>query len=59
MVAVIYIILGYWATGVVLFQNKIVISTFQSFFIQKLAIGTFFGFILIPLAIIMKILRIR
>lgn len=48
----IYMILGYWAAGRTVYRNKIMIGTFQNIFFRKLLVGFFFGFILIPMAII-------
>lgn len=45
-------ILGYWAAGRTVYRNKIMIGTFQNIFFRKLLVGFFFGFILIPMAII-------
>ena len=58
VILIIYGILGYWATGVVLYKNKIVISSGGSFFGQKLAFGLILGWALIPIAIIRTILGI-
>ena len=54
---IIYAIAGYWAAGVVLYNDKIIVETapFQLFG-RKLIFGVAFGFILIPIAIIKKIL---
>lgn len=54
---IIYIILGYWATGQTIYRNKILIGTWSSILIQRLAVGTFFGFILIPIAILSCLFR--
>lgn len=50
-----YVILSYWAAGVVIYENKIVVHTFGSFFLQRLCYGLFLGVILIPIAIIKKL----
>lgn len=57
MVAVIYLILGYWATGQTIYRNKILIGTGQSIFLQRAIMGFIFGFVLIPVAIIRIILE--
>lgn len=57
IVLVIYLILGYWAVGKTIYRNKILIGTASNIFIQKLAIGMFAGFILIPIAIVMLIIE--
>jgi len=53
---IIYVVAGYWAAGVVFFENKIVFQTkFGELFIKKLALGIFTGIIIIPIAILKKI----
>ncbi len=49
---IIYWVLGFWATGKVLYANKIVISSGTTFFCKKLGIGLFFGWALIPIALL-------
>ena len=58
-IVIIYLILGYWAAGVVLFHNKVLFGSFMGIFSLKLGCGLFFGWILIPLALIMKLLGVR
>ena len=58
MGAIIYLILGYWATGQTIYKNKILIGTGQSIFFQRVAAGFLLGFILIPIASIRLILEI-
>lgn len=53
---VIYAALGYWATGVTIYANKIVFHRFGELFLMRLILGTMFGFVLIPVAIIKKLL---
>lgn len=53
---ILYLILGYWATGVTIYANKIVIHTFGQLFLQRLIWGMLLGWILIPWAIIKKIM---
>lgn len=52
MIVILYIILGYWATGRTIYANKVVIYSGVSFICKKLAIGTVLGWILIPIALI-------
>lgn len=52
MLAVLYFVLGYWATGKTLYANKTVIYSGFSFFFQRLAMGALLGWILIPIALI-------
>ena len=56
---IIYLVLGYWAVGQTIYRNKILIGTASNIFIQKLAIGMIFGFILIPIAIILLLINSR
>lgn len=49
---IVYFALGYWSTGKTIYANKILIGTYQNIFFQRLCIGIFLGFILIPVAII-------
>lgn len=56
LLVLLYVALGYWATGVTIYANKIVIHAFGQLFIQRLILGTLFGWILIPVAIIKSLL---
>ena len=49
---IIYMILGYWATGKTIYADKIVFGTWNGIFIQRVILGTLLGVILIPIAII-------
>ena len=51
----LYAALGYWATGVTIYANKIVIHAFGELFMQRLILGVLFGWILIPVALIKAI----
>lgn len=53
---IIYLIAGYWATGETIYANKVVFYTGISFFITRLAIALLIGWILIPAAIIKRLL---
>lgn len=53
---IIYFIAGYWAVGKTIYANKIVIYTGNALFFKKLFLGMFLGWILIPVAIIKKII---
>lgn len=55
MVFIIYLVLGYWATGKTIYADKIVIYTGISFMCQRIAMGMLFGWILIPVALIKTI----
>ena len=53
---IIYAALGYWAAGVVFYNDKIVVQTMLGqLFITKLTLGIFLGIIIIPIAIIKRI----
>ncbi len=49
---IIYMILGYWATGKTIYRNRILIGTTGGIFLEKLLMGTLLGWALIPWAII-------
>lgn len=55
---IIYLVLGYWATGETLFKNKILIGTPGKVSEERLLFGALLGWILIPVAIIRKIFNI-
>lgn len=52
VIIIIYWIVGYWAAGQTIYANKVVIYTGNAFFLRKAALGLFFGWILIPVAVI-------
>ena len=54
---VLYGILGYWAAGKTVYRNYIMIGDIHSIIAKKLTTGIFFGWILIPIAIIMCIIE--
>lgn len=57
ILVILYMVAGYWATGRTIYRNKILISTrFGGIFFARLFMGTLFGIILIPVAIIMWLL---
>lgn len=55
----LYMLAGYWGAGVVLYGNKVVICTPGTLFAKKVAYGFLFGWLLFPLALIMKLLGMR
>ncbi|MGM9652284.1 MAG: hypothetical protein ACI3XP_01460 [Eubacteriales bacterium] len=55
---IIYVIAGYWAAGVVIYENKIVVHAFGQLFMQKLVCGIFLGVILIPIAILKRLFHL-
>ena len=52
VIIIIYWVAGYWAAGQTIYANKVVIYSGNTFFLRKAALGLFFGWILIPVAII-------
>ncbi len=52
---VLYIVLGYWAVGATIYRNKIVFAAPGVFAGRKLAIGFLLGWLLIPIALLMKL----
>ena len=53
---IIYAIVGYWAAGVVFYNNKFVVQTMLGqLFMTKLVIGILLGIVIIPVAIIKRI----
>lgn len=59
IILVVYMIVGYWATGVVLYEGKVMLVNPWNFFMKRLVYGIFLGFILIPIAIIKRLLQKR
>lgn len=53
---IVYIIAAWWAYGVV-FENYIRVGTFSNLFLSKLIVSALAGIILIPIAIIKKMIR--
>ena len=53
---IVYMILGYWATGKTIYANKILIGTTGSIFVQRVVTGTILGWALITIAIIRSII---
>lgn len=51
----IYLIAGYWAAGVVFFENKVVIHSFGQLFLRKVILGFLLGIVIIPMAIFKRI----
>ena len=52
ILVIVYFALGYWATKYTVYYNRIVIELKPGeLFAKRLALGVFFGFILIPIAL--------
>lgn len=56
--AIVYFVLAYWAVGETVYKNKIRIGRPFDLFLQRLVLGTVFGVVLIPVAIIKKLLTL-
>lgn len=54
----IYAILGYWAVGTTIYSNKVHIGTLSEIFLTRLILGVLLGFILIPIALVRKVLHV-
>ena len=52
MALIIYLVLGYWATGRTIYRNQVMFGTASGIFLHRLIVGFILGFILIPWAII-------
>lgn len=52
-----YAVLSYWAAGQTIYANKIKIGTFNNLFLSRLIVGCLLGIVLIPIAIIRKIIN--
>lgn len=57
MLFLLYLIAGYWAAGVVFFEGKVVIHSFGALFMQKVCLGCILGIIIIPIAVVKRILK--
>ena len=55
IILLVYLALGYWAAGVLFYENKIVIHTFGALFLRKLILGMFLGIIIIPIALLKRL----
>lgn len=54
---IIYIILGYWATGQTIYRNKILLGTASGIFLNRVILGFLLGFVLIPIAVIRWLIK--
>lgn len=58
LLIILYIVLGYWATGKTIFANKILVSSnVLEIYFERAFMGILLGWCLIPIAIIKKIAR--
>jgi uncharacterized membrane protein len=53
---IIYAVLGFWAAGVVLYEDKIIIGAWSDLFTRKVFYGIIFGWLFIPIAIIKRLI---
>ena len=54
---ILYLIAGYWAVGQTIYANKVRIGTWSNLFITQTITGFLLGWLLIPIAIIKKIVQ--
>ncbi|MBR6401466.1 MAG: hypothetical protein IKS17_09675 [Firmicutes bacterium] len=54
---ILYFVLGYWAYGYVILRGRIIIGGIFDIFYTRLILGALFGWILIPIALIMKLFK--
>ena len=57
LLIIIYVIIGYWATGQTFYYNKFVIHKPGYLFGTRLAMGIFLGWLLIPTALVLSLIR--
>lgn len=48
---IIYMALGYWATGKTIYANSVLIGTWTGIFMKRVIMGTLLGWVLIPVAL--------
>lgn len=52
LIILLYIVLGYWSTGVTIYANSIMIGTSEGIFVKRCTMGAILGWALIPIALI-------
>lgn len=57
LIFIVYAALSYWAAGETIYANKIRIGTASNLFMSRLVYGCFLGIVIIPIAIIKKIIQ--
>ena len=55
VLGVAYVVAGYWASGVVIYENKVVIHQTGALFMQRVAFAIVLGWALIPLSVLKRI----
>ena len=56
IVILVYCALSYWAAGQTIYANKIQIGTMKDIFLTRFIVGVLLGLILIPVALLKKLL---
>ena len=59
LLIIAYVIAGYWATGQTIFYNKIVMHKTGYLFGTRLVGAVFLGWLLIPIALVLSLIRKR
>ena len=58
ILVIVYIILGYWAANKVWYSKRVyLVSDGGKFFVQKMVVAIFLGWILIPVALVQLLLE--
>lgn len=51
ILVIIYMALGYWATGKTIYANSTLIGSWTAIFMRRVIMGTLLGWALIPVAL--------
>lgn len=57
IIGIAYVVLSYWAAGQTIYANKIRIGSISDLFLNRLILGLLLGIVLIPVAVIKKMIR--
>ena len=52
IIAILYLVAGYWSVGRTIYANRIIIGTGGAIFMRKFMLAVFLGWLTIPWAII-------
>lgn len=55
LILVLYAVAGYWATGQTIYANKVMYGSYSDILTHRVVVGIVIGYILIPVAIIKKL----
>lgn len=55
---ILYVVLSYWAAGKLVYRHSIRFGAPHVLFFQQLVIGALFGWLLIPIAVLMVFLNL-